>query len=54
MLQGVVLEVEQVDRLYRLLTRGTRFDDIARFFGSGKHFFAYRSSPAARRTTARG
>ena len=53
MLQGAGLEVEQVDRLYRLLTRGTRFDDIARFFGPGKHFFAYQILPCCT-TDARG
>lgn len=41
MLRNAGLEVVKVDRIYRLLSRGTPWDGAARYLGPAKHFFAY-------------
>lgn len=49
MLTGAGLTVERVDHLFRLLTRQTKYDWIARYFGPLRPFFAYQNLALARK-----
>jgi 2-polyprenyl-3-methyl-5-hydroxy-6-metoxy-1,4-benzoquinol methylase len=49
MLTGAGLTVERVDHLFRLLTRRTKYDWIAQYFGPLRPFFAYQNLALARK-----